>query len=350
MTNKDPGTPEESFLAWLMQDVNSTPSSTAEASVNSEASLSARAADQSNSADLDPLDSEVMNALSSALSDLEGSRRRLELGDIPAVQDRFYALVKRRLQAEMEANPPLFPWEAEVASYEVPEMVRSQAPGNVWLEQLRALKLPMRLPEPVLAQLFAQCQQALQSSLKKGAKLVSAVEGLFPGEDQSLNQLAGLMLMSPSRSPQLQALAERQDEELGNYETATSTQQMVLSLLAAREIIGSLTLSPSPLTPLVERQWLTAAGLLDLRVNYQVPEDGAAGSQATLQVQCILPCSGRLQLSGTDVTVSAQCSRPGAASVELVNPQPGQTYPLEIQLNSSEEQPLVFSICPVEAE
>ncbi|NJR51387.1 MAG: hypothetical protein HC780_19205 [Leptolyngbyaceae cyanobacterium CSU_1_3] len=35
----------------------------------------------------------------------------LKPGEIPAVQDRFHALLKRRLQFEIEQKPPLFPWE-----------------------------------------------------------------------------------------------------------------------------------------------------------------------------------------------------------------------------------------------
>jgi hypothetical protein len=47
-----------------------------------------------------------------------GSSRPYDLGEMPTVQNRFQAILKRRLQAEIERHPPLFPWETELSDYE----------------------------------------------------------------------------------------------------------------------------------------------------------------------------------------------------------------------------------------
>jgi hypothetical protein len=39
-------------------------------------------------------------------------------GEIPAVQDRFHALLKRRLLIEAQQKPPVFPWEKEAVDYD----------------------------------------------------------------------------------------------------------------------------------------------------------------------------------------------------------------------------------------
>ncbi|UBF29401.1 hypothetical protein K9N68_17125 [Kovacikia minuta CCNUW1] len=73
---------------------------------------------------------------SSAISSQYGSENipseretLFELGEIPAVQDRFYSLLKQRLQTEIQQNPPLFPWETEVNDYET-EYAPYGVPGS----------------------------------------------------------------------------------------------------------------------------------------------------------------------------------------------------------------------------
>lgn len=275
----------------------------------------------------------------------------LKLGEIPAVQDRFHALLKHRLQNEIQRNPPLFPWESEIHDYETEGAYgivgsavtaasatseNQKVPAQVWLSQLKTLNLPIPLPENLLGQLLERCQNAVQSSLLEGAKLVKAVEDLFPGQDQALNQLAGMVMTSPARSGSTASPAPGTNYP-PNYESAVPAQQMVLSLLAAREIIAALTLTISLSQPRLERQWLTDLGALSLQADYTSEE-----ASARLRIQATLPCGGRLTLRGGQLQASAQRSTAGSLSVELFDFQPHQSHTLEVYFD--EQEPLVFAI------
>jgi hypothetical protein len=277
----------------------------------------------------------------------------LELGEIPAVQDRFYSLLKQRLQTEIQKNPPLFPWESELQEYETDILSsgvlstteapadrvatgRGQVPAWLWVNQLKSLNLPMALPETVLTQLLQRCQEVAQSGLREGAKLVSAVEELFPDQNQALNYLAGLVITSPARSPQ----AVENPSSSVSYEAAAPAQQMLLSLLAAREILSSLSLVLSTNQPKVEREWVTEAGVLSLVAEYESDLDFSR-----LRIQSHLPCGGSLLLYGSEGPQS-KAERPvgGNLSVELFDLEPHQIYSLEVRLNEKDSDPLVFMI------
>ena len=274
----------------------------------------------------------------------------LKLGETPAVQDRFHTLLKHRLQSEIQQNLPLFPWETEVHDYETestvgfvdsavlaapPAAVNQSIPAHVWLHQLKTLNLPVALPEKLLGQLLERCQNVVQSSLLEGAKLVKSVEDLFPGQSQSLNQLAGMVMTSPARSGAMQPPSGANYPT--NYESAVPAQQMVLSLLAAREIIAALTLTVSLSQPTLERQWLTELGALSLQVDY-----GLDATAAKLRIQGTLPCGGTLTLRGEHLEASAQRVTAGVLSVELFDLAPHQSVVLEICL--PEQKPLVFAV------
>lgn len=286
-------------------------------------------------------------------------------GEIPAVQDRFHALLKRRLQIEIQRHPPLFPWETEITDYDtenatagilhtvdaapaekVPVGVGTTSPGMaapqkgpspVWLAQLQQLSLPVSMPEMVLGELFNQCQQVLQSSLREGERLVQAVESLFPGQNQRLNYLAGLVLASSAPRGSREQVAS-----LESYETAAPAQQMVLSMLAAREIMDALTLTPSLDRPRVERQWQTDAGVLTLETLFDPSQTGSK-----LQVRGDLPCGGRLSFMAENAQATAQRANSGRLSVEVFDLPPNRTYTLEVQLQSPNPSPLIFAVHPV---
>jgi hypothetical protein len=301
-----------------------------------------------------PLGADEMSISISASCDSEAfsvqRKSSHELGELPAVQDRFHALLKRRLKTEIQLNPPLFPWETEIYDYETSEvgftpraamasepalvLAADKAPAGLWLSQLRAFNLPVALPDAVLQQLFRRCQAAARSSLREGAKLVHAVEELFPGRDSTLNYLAGLVLTAPARSP---ATAPVDTHLLETYETAEPAQQMVLSLLAAREILSALTLTALP-HQTVERQWVTDLGLLTLRVHYEV------GEPNWLRVEGILPTGGKLVLRGQTTQAIAQRSDAGALGVELAEATAKADHELEVQLAGTTEPPVVFMI------
>jgi hypothetical protein len=336
------------LLAWLLQEPDPAISAPSGENSSQQIGPDKSGAVELQSRYLDPLDSEEI-ALPTDLRE-SGSFPIEEVslfksGEIPAVQDRFYALIKHRLRAEIERNPPLFPWETEACDYD--ESSEQLAPAlvstSLWTAQLQSLELPVPMPDALLIKLFEQCQAVAQSSLREGAKLVRAVETLFPGHSQALNQLAGLVLAAPARSG---AATRAQAANLAtkgfpsHYDAATSAQQMALSLLAARKILDTITLKLSPSQPQTEREWLTAAGALVLKAEYQPQLN-------RLKIQSQLPCQGSLRLQAEATQSTAKCSSAGELSIELSGVKPGQLYSLEVQLAGAEQPPFTFAVCPI---
>ena len=274
----------------------------------------------------------------------------LKPGEIPAVQDRFHALLKNRLQIEIQNKPPLFPWEKEISDYgsetassEVKHPVFSAT--SLWMAQLRQLNLPVALPELVLLDLLEQCQSVLLFPLREGAKLVKAVDSFFPGQSRLLNDVAGYIMVSPARSTavSLQQLAAEAGAELpSQYDDAIETQQMALALLAAREIMNALTLTLSPRQPTIERQWLTDRGILTLKTEYQFGQE-----TGRLQIKAELPCGGSLQFQGEQWQAIADRKDAGSLSAELRSLSLNRTYPLEVRLGESDV--MTFAIRPMSA-
>jgi hypothetical protein len=186
-----------------------------------------------------------------------------------------------------------------------------------------------------MAQLLDACSEAVYSRRQLGAKLVNAVENLFPDQFSSLNQLAGMVLLTPPRS------GERLQAFSGSYETAATEQQMTLALLAAKKIISALTVPISATETPVERQWQTSVGVVTMQANYQI-QDGVS----KLQVSGRLPRGGSLTLRTPQASATSQRTYPGYLSVESYDLQPNQSYPLEIRFHDSEQTPLIFAICP----
>lgn len=263
------------------------------------------------------------------------------VGEISAVQDRFQALLKRRLRTEIARKPPVFPWESEACNYESEFQdlaAVSSAQNKAWAEHIQS-RLPVPMSEQLLTELLQRCQTLAQSSLQRGVQLVQAVESLFPGEGQTLNQLAGMVLTSPARSATLTSPTTAQSLPgfPAHYNAATPVQQMALSLLAAQEIIESLTLKLSSDSPSASCQWKTLLGHLSVR----------AGFDARLQrlnVEAHLPCAGKLQLQGSGVETMAQRTSPGALNVELFEAEVDSIYSLDIELEQGDRTSLTFAI------
>ncbi len=349
------------LIAWLLQESAPAASPSAERQASSPVPQ-----DEPRAADfeldrLDPLDLEDLNIdiAPSNTGDAAQNRTRADSGNIPVrediepsvetrpynfgemptVQNRFQAILKRRLQVEIERHPPLFPWETEFSDYE-PDSAdvvadRWVPPVRLWMPQLSNLSLPVAMPENVLAQLLDACCEAVYSRRQLGAKLVNAVESLFPDQFQSLNQLAGMVLLYPTRS------GERLQSFPGSYEAAATEQKMTLALLAAKEIISALTVPISPTQTPVERQWETAAGLVTVQAEYLM-QDGVP----KLRVSGRLPRGGSLTLRTPQASAVSQRTYPGYLSVESYDLQPNQSYPLEIRFHDSEQTPLIFTVCP----
>lgn len=163
------------------------------------------------------------------------------------------------------------------------------------------------------------------------------MESLFPEDSQTLNDLAGLVLRTPSRSVDAETMPNLESE----YLDLQPPQQMALSLLAAKQLLENLTLPISATNPVVERQWLTSAGVLTLKVEYQTQ-----GQVTKLKVQSELPSKAIVKLQGDASQAIADSSSPGCLSVELHDTQPNQTYTLEVELKEIDQRPLLFVIVP----
>lgn len=267
-------------------------------------------------------------------------------GDIPAVQERFEALLKSRLSLEIEQNPPLFPWEDEVLEYQSdrvdsPGMADNVASGlnksgSLWLAQLRRLAIPVALPETMLASLLSACESIVQTSLREGVKVVKVAESFFPENFLQLNELAGIVMMSPARNGYASLQSRLGEDVPTTYEAASPTQQMVLSLLAAREMIAALTLTLKAGVG-SSHQWMTEIGALTLQLDYRID-----GDDGVLHIQGQLPCGGSLSLANGPSLSMAQRPEAGMLSVELADLRPMQPLQLKVQLGSDDS--IVFAI------
>jgi hypothetical protein len=177
---------------------------------------------------------------------------------------------------------------------------------------------------------------------------VATLKSLFPDYSEGLNDLVGrlLVLESGLRDGEgNEAIAPRElAQQLGVegivYEEATPSQQILLSLLAAREMVDTLMVRLSPEQPHQQRHWQTPNGSITIDLNYQ-PQIAA------VRVQAYLPGGGRLHLQGETQQVEAHRSHPGTLSGELLDCQPHQIYSLRVQWpeqSEEEEQQPVFAI------
>ncbi len=256
-------------------------------------------------------------------------------GEIHAVQERFQALIKQRLLSEYENNPPLFPWESEVSEYpaEVTDYIPAAAAATtqslLWSAHVSALKVPSLLPAALMNTLFARCQEIVASPIKQGVRLVRAVEDLFPESADMLEPIANMVLVPAYRSGGASIDADKDviiqelANAVGGYSSAMPEQQVALSMLAAQEILGALTLSVSADRPFEKRSWVTTVGVLELTVGYKNDQ---------LSVVAVLPEGGQVRLCGGDVEKQAVRSQPGSLDLIWVKPTLEKNYVLEVSL------------------
>ncbi|BAY11587.1 PatU [Calothrix sp. NIES-2098] len=296
-----------------------------------------------DSEEIDGVENPLKQALTSTSGEPEsgGTPQTFQLGEIPTVQERFQAVIKRRLQIQIQNHPPLFPWETQLIDYPdyADEASIELVPAWGWVAQQSKLNLPVTLPESIFRQLLHKCQVLLTSSLPLGAKLVQAVEELFPNDSQTLNDIAGLVLRSTYRS--VDAL-ETMPNIQSDYSDLKQRQQIALSLLAAKQLLENLTLPLSATNPIVEREWLTSAGVLSLKVEYQ-----SQGQIGKLRVEGKLPTQGVFTLKGKDTQAVGRSASSGSLSVELHCQQLNQIYTLEVDFPEIDQQPLLFVINPI---
>ncbi len=271
-------------------------------------------------------------------------------GEIPTVQQRFQSILKQRIQAEIDDRLPLFPWETSISDYELDEPAPLSAANYLsalhqWLPQLNALNISQKLPEAVLAQILQGCFAVVATPRKLGSQIVKAVGELFPEGGQSLNNVAGLVLAEGFSIRGGSTVMTPEAIEIADYTSATLDQQMALSLMAAKQIINSLTLSVSAASPHLHRQWQTVYGAIDLQLTYQGSQElSRRGLNPSLRVQVWLPKGGKMTIDNPHDSVMTERAYPGYLSAELFDLQPNQLYPLEIKLLEGEQTPLSFAI------
>ena len=257
-----------------------------------------------------------------------------ELGELPSVQDHFQTVLKRRLQLEITQNPPRFPWESNVTDYPV-ELAESSA--QPWLLQLRSLPLPTTLPDDILAGLLNRCQELIADSLQPGIQLVRAVENLFPDQPQAMDQIAGLVLANATvRSTATRDVAALKAAFPDGYAGANPQQQVTLTMLAAKDILDTLTLSLTSETPTQQREWLTSEGNVTITAHYQTGIPGQISLAATV------PCASQMTIPTSGQTVTQ--TRPGILNLTLPEPATTEAYPVEISFSDTEAAPLRFAI------
>lgn len=342
------------FLSWLKPESEYLSSS--ETQEESQFSQSENSMGELDLEMLDPLDweEEEINLASSTFDEPTETPQSFTMGE-SIVQKRFQALLRRKLQAEIERNPPLFPWETELTEYEseseyVDETAAIMLPSRqLWLPQVATL-IPVSLPDRVLSVLLDTCTEAMGLIRPQNAKMVNAVKALFPKYAGKLNEMAGRIRLSSSFAPSRLSDPEQQQKLAailpGAYEEATLEQQMAISLLVAKEILATLSIALSPRQPRIERLWETTTGTVRFLVDYD-PEQGDRGdlfSLTPLRVRVQLPKGGSLTLQAESESITAQRTYAGCLTVELSDWQAGQQYLLEVRLNDPGQMPLKFAI------
>ena len=131
-----------------------------------------------------------------------------------------------------------------------------------------------------------------------------------------------------------EALTQELATVAGGYDLARPEQQIALSMLAAQEILGALTLSISTLKPTDEKQWVTSYGALSLTANY---------TNNQLIVSAVLPTGGQVRLWDGELEECASKSQPGTLDLTLTKPEAHRTYLLEVSLQD-EDSALNFAI------
>ncbi len=256
-----------------------------------------------------------------------------ELGELPSVQDHFQTVLKRRLQLEISQNPPRFPWESNVIDYPV-ELAEANA--QAWLLQLQSLPLPTALPDDILAGLLSRCQELLAESLQPGVRLVKAVENLFPDQPQAMDQIAGLVLANATvRSTATRDATALKTAFPDGYAGANPQQQVTLAMLAAKDILDTLTLNLTPEAPVQQREWLTTEGNVTITAHYQ------PGTVNQISLSVDVPCASQMTMPTSEQTVTQ--ARPGILNLTLPEPTVG-TYPVEISFSGTDAVPLTFTI------
>ncbi|MGB2925164.1 MAG: hypothetical protein WBB82_07675 [Limnothrix sp.] len=252
-----------------------------------------------------------------------------------AIEARFQSLLKDRLLQEIESHPPRFPWEMGTELYLVDEEV-TQEPvvAPLWQPQLAAFDLPFKLPEPTLNSLMRACLQAMQSMEPQGAKLVKAVQELFPVEDLMLHQMAQWVMATPDRSGKGAVLT-------GDFQSASDQQQIAMSMVAAKTLLDRLTIMLTPQVQEADFEWKTTVGAIAIKASY-LP--GPSSELNKIHLTVTLPQGGQVTWETAQGSASASRMYPGELGLTLVDCQSNGIYPVTITLNQANQEPLTVAV------
>jgi hypothetical protein len=268
------------------------------------------------------------------------------VGDIPAVQTRFNALIERRLRVEIEKNLPLFPWETSILDYET-ETARDETVQLSWLRRLQQIELPIRLPEQTLTSIFSRCQELARQPLPEGLQIVRAIEHLFPNSERWLHELTGTFLheatvrdASSLKERLIDLTRNNSPQSPRSFDDASMPQQALLSMLVAREILQELRFDLTAQTPSLERRWPLELGDLAIAIEAVTIE-----GEIAIQVHCEVPAACTICLfDETQPAVVAARDDRGELCLTLPNAIVDQTYTLEINSGQPHTIPLQFAV------
>ncbi|NJN71565.1 MAG: hypothetical protein HC799_01460 [Limnothrix sp. RL_2_0] len=257
------------------------------------------------------------------------------MNNMNAIEARFQSLLKDRLLQEIASHPPRFPWETGSEVYLTdgqPEQEPVVTP--LWQPQLAAFNIPFKMPEPMLSNLMRSCSEAMQSLEPQGAKLVQAVQELFPVEQLMLHQMAQWVMATPDRSGPAAVLT-------GDFQTASDQQQIAMSMIAAKTILEQLTINVSAKAP-AKFEWETAVGAIAIKASHVSNQTSELGHKVHLSVY--LPQGGQVTWETAQGSASASRLYPGELGLTLVDCQKGGIYPVTITFNQANQEPLTVAI------
>jgi hypothetical protein len=256
------------------------------------------------------------------------------MNNMNAIEARFQSLLKDRLLQEIESHPPRFPWETGSEVYLTDGQPEQEPVTPLWQPQLAAFNIPFKMPEPMLSNLMRSCSEAMRSLEPQGAKLVQAVQELFPVEQLMLHQMAQWVMATPDRSGPAAVLT-------GDFQTSSDQQQIAMSMIAAKAILEQLTINVSAKAP-TQFEWQTAVGAIAIKASYGNNQGSELGHKVHLSVY--LPQGGQVVWETAQGSASASRIYPGELGLILVDCQKGGIYPVTITLNQASQEPLTVAI------
>lgn len=249
------------------------------------------------------------------------------------LEERFQNLIKKRVYQESVQQPILFPWEDPNGDLEMAyldDLSELCVPSPSLLNTSQdSLGLNFHLPQDVFQEVLMGCNRVLGYLKPTGAKLVQAVQDLFPQGGAELNQLTNSLRLSTVRHP------EAVLPQAPAYGEATEQQRMLMSLLAAQSIFSRLTLSLSPEQPELEQRWEIQGE--EIAAIAQVRGKG-------VEIQVDLPRGGQVSWKGDHCQGEARRDNAGVLALYLWDLEDDRPYPVNIKFDRGSDASFRFMV------